>query len=80
MGSVRRECLDHMLLMSEAHLRRVLKEYATYFNGARPHQGISQRVPEREEHSGSSVDNSNSGKVIAFPILGGLHHEYRRAA
>ena len=78
MGSVRRECLDHILLMSEGHLRRVLMEYVTYFNDARPHQGINQRVPDREERSASAVDNR--GKVIALPVLGGLHHDYRRAA
>jgi len=64
--------------MSEAHLLRVLREYVTYFNGSRPHQGISQRVPEREERVGKSDDST--GRVIAFPVLGGLHYEYRRAA
>ena len=78
LGSVRRECLDHMLLMSDVHLRRVLIEYVKYFNRSRPHQGINQRVPEREERSGSSSDSP--GTVVAFPILGGLHHEYRRVA
>ena len=67
-----------MLLTSEAHLYRVLKEYVRYINGSRPHQGINQRVPEGEERSGSSGDSK--GTVIAFPILGGLHHEYRRVA
>ncbi len=44
LGSVRRECLDHILIVSEAHLRRILTEYVTYFNRSRPHQGIDQRV------------------------------------
>ncbi len=78
LGSVRRECLDHILVVSEGHLRHVLKEYVRYFNGSRPHQGINQRVPEREERSGPSSDST--GTVVAFPILGGLHHEYRRVA
>jgi transposase InsO family protein len=78
LGSVHRECLDHILLLSEGHLRRVLKEYVRYFNGARPHQGINQRVPEHEERSGSSGESAAT--VIAFPVLGGLHHEYRRVA
>ena len=77
-GSVRRECLDHILLVSEAQLCRVLKEYVTYFNRARPHQGIDQGVPEGEERSDPSLDSS--GTVIALPVLGGLHHEYRRVA
>jgi putative transposase len=75
LGSVRRECLDHIMIVSEAHLRRVLKEYVVYFNRSRPHQGIDQRVPDPENTSGG-----NSGKVVSFPVLGGLHHEYRRAA
>ena len=78
LGSVRRECLDHMLIVSEAHLRRVLKEYVTYFNRSRPHQGIGQRVPEPPEVVAEAAHDR--GKVIAWPILGGLHHEYRRAA
>ena len=77
-GSVRRECLDHMLIVSEAHLRDVLREYVTYFNRSRPHQGIGQRIPM--PHASSAVALSTSAKVIAFPVLGGLHHDYRRAA
>ena len=75
MGSVRRECLDHIMILSEAHLRRVLKAYVAYFNRSRPHQGIDQRVPDPE-----NTPAGNSGKVVSFPVLGGLHHEYRRAA
>ncbi len=77
LGSVRRECLDHILVVSELHLRRVLMEYIRYFNGARPHQGIRQRIPE-PEHAVASGEGI--GNVIAFPVLGGLHHMYRRAA
>lgn len=78
LGSVRRECLDHLLVLGEAHLRRILHEYVTYFNGARPHQGIGQRIPE-----GMLADRPASGErqaVQARPILGGLHHTYERAA
>jgi transposase InsO family protein len=78
LGSMRRECLDHILIMSEAHLRRVLMEYVTYFNWSRPHQGINQRVPEQNERPSPLV--GDTGNVIAFPILGGLHQEYRRVA
>ncbi len=78
LGSVRRECLDHMLIMSEMHLRRVLMEYVQYFNHARPHQGINQHVPEPDASSGTP--GSESSKVVAFPVLGGLHHEYRTVA
>ncbi len=78
LGSVRRECLDHIVIVSEAHLRRVLKEYVTYFNRSRPHQGIDQRMPEHKARVGPRL--GDPGKVIAFPVLGGLHHDYRRAA
>ena len=78
LGSMRRECLDHVLIVSEGHLCRVLSEYVRYFNHARSHQGINQHVPDRKQ----TVDPSggNSAKVIAFPVLGGLHHDYRWAA
>ncbi len=75
LGNVRRECLDHIMIVNAAHLRRVLKEYVAYFNRSRPHQGIDQRVPDPE-----NTPAGNSGKVVSFPVLGGLHHEYRRAA
>ena len=75
LGSVRRECLDHIMIVSEAHLRRVLKEYVAYFNQSRPHQGIDQRVPDPE-----NTPVGTSEMIVSFPVLGGLHHEYRRAA
>ena len=77
LGSVRRECLDHMLIMSEKHLRRLVSAHVAYFDDARPHQGIEQRLPRRTE---SVATASEIGKVIALPVLGGLHHDYRRAA
>ena len=77
LGSVRRECLDHVIILSERQLRRVLKEYVEiYFNRARPHQGLGQAIPVAESRSVRNVD----GKIVAFPILGGLHHDYRWAA
>ena len=78
LGSVRRECLDHLLIVSEGHLRRILMEYAEYFNRSRPHQGINQRVPEPGATAASPVDGG--AQVVAFPVLGGLHHAYRKAA
>ncbi len=78
LGTVRRECLDHMLVLGEAHLWRVLREYAAYFNGERPHQGLQQRIPSRTE---GLVLRSWPGRTIqAIPVLGGLHHTYQRAA
>ena len=78
LGSVRRECLNHILLVSEAQLRRILKEYVMYFNRSRPHQGIDQRVPDPDERGGQAP--GAAGHIVAFPVLGGLHHEYRKAA
>jgi len=76
LGSVRRDCLDHIVILSEQHLLSVLREYVAYFNEARPHQGIDQRVPV-----GPANDNTaRQGRVIARPVLGGLHHAYRRVA
>lgn len=76
LGSLRRECLDHILILSEDHLRRVIVEYVRYFNESRPHQGIGQQVPEPMRSPGGGVN----GEVVAIPILGGLHHKYRKAA
>ena len=78
LGSVRRECLDHLLVLSEAHLRRVLRAYVAYFNHARPHQGISQAIPAGPVPL--VPHRAGAGRSAAFPILGGLHHDYRRVA
>lgn len=74
LGSVRRECLDHVIVLGERHLLETLREYVRYFD-QRPHQGIGQLVPE-----GSSTAAAGDGEVIALPALGGLHHGHRRAA
>ncbi len=79
-GSLRRECLDHVLLLGDRHLRRSLREYVDdYFNECRPHQGIDQAIPGRSNTA--SNDNVRAANdVIARPILGGLHHHYECAA
>ena len=77
LGSVRRECLDHVFVPGEGHLRRVLREYAAYFNMARPHQGIGQAVPDAR---GSASPSNPATPIVSIPVLGGLHHNYRRAA
>src|SRR5215471_15162803 len=76
--SVRQECLDHLLILHERQLQRVLKAYVVYFNRARPHQGIQQQIPES---SGSSASTRHEGsRVVAVPILAGLHHDYQKVA
>ncbi len=78
LGSVRRECLDHLLILHEKQLHRVLNAYVYYFNRARPHQGIKQQIPEPQ--AGPMPPDPEGGKVLSFAILGGLHHDYRRSA
>jgi putative transposase len=78
LGSVRQECLDHVVVLGEAHLRRVLREYVTYINEDRPHQGIQQHIPYAA--ATSPGHGGGVGNVRAFPVLGGLHHAYQRAA
>ncbi len=74
MGSLRRECLDHTLILHGKHLQRVVKDYTAYFNQERPHQGIGQRIPDFYEQP----DVNSRGRIIAKPYLGGLHHSYSR--
>src|SRR5262249_10832033 len=69
--SVRQECLDYTLIFSERHLRRLLAEYITYFNQWRPHRSIGQRAPCAPVHR--KLDHQST-RVVAEPVLGGLHH------
>jgi transposase InsO family protein len=75
-GSVRRECLDHLLVFGQGHLRRVLKDYVDYFNTLRPHQGLAQRIPIAPPAAPASPWQC----VVSRPILAGLHHAYAWAA
>jgi len=77
MGSLKRDCLDHMLVMSRKQIERLVREYVSHYNNVRPHQGIHQRIPGRYDEKGFP---SQSGKIISEPILGGLHHDYTRTA
>ena len=74
-GSIRRECLDHVIVLNEDHLRRILSSYFEYYHESRTHLSLERNspVPRRVEHP-------SEGKVIAIPQVGGLHHRYRRAA
>jgi hypothetical protein len=66
-----------MLIVGEKHLYRILKEYVDYFNRARPHEGIEQKIPVTIP---SVPEKRGKGKIIAFPVLNGLHRDYRLAA
>ena len=70
-GTIRRECLDHMIVVNEAHLRSVLSAFAQYYNSARTHRSLAKDAPNRR-----SVERS--GAITAHPVLGGLHHRYAR--
>jgi transposase InsO family protein len=70
-GSVRRECLDHIVVLGDAHLRRILAAYAGYYNELRTHLSLSKDSPtHRPIH--------RYGQIAAWPVLGGLHHQYCR--
>ncbi len=75
LGSVRRERLDHVIVLGERHLLRLLQEYGMYFNKFRSHQGLGHGTPEGAANIGPAA-----GGIERAPILGGLHHACRRAA
>ncbi len=70
-GSIRRECLDHIIVLGEAHLRRILKSYARYYNETRTHLALDKDAP-------LSRTVKRAGRILCRPVLGGLHHEYVR--
>ena len=70
-GSIRRDCLDHVIVFGEAHLRRVLKSYACYYNQIRTHLALDKDAPEFRQAQ-------RVGAIVALPLLGGLHHHYVR--
>jgi transposase InsO family protein len=79
-GSVRRECLDHILILNGRHLQLVLDEYRGYFNTSRPHQGIDQRRPSSLDKPALGRKPPAGARVVARHVLGGLHHTYQIAA
>ena len=74
-GSIRRECLDHVIVLGEDHLHRILTEYVSYDNGSRTHLSLERNSPLPRE-----VEPPYRGKAVAIPQVGGLHHRYTRAA
>ena len=74
-GSIRGECLNHFVILSEARLRRLLRVYRVYYNTARPHQALEQNSPRpRPVHSPAL------GRMVAIPQVAGFHHIYQRVA
>src|SRR5690348_3703727 len=80
-GTVRRECLDFLIPLNEKHLRGILREWVTHYNQGRPHSSLGPGVPQPESQIPQvklAVHRIPQGhQVIAKPVLGGLHHEYR---
>jgi len=74
-GSIRRECLDHLVVISERHVLRILAKYVEYYNEARTHLSLAKDAPKPR-----SVQPPSEGKVMEVPRVGGLHHEYLRGA
>ena len=74
-GSIRRECLDHVIVINERHLRRLLRSYLAYYNATGPHQSLYNDSPHRREGQTPA-----GGRIVAIPQVGGLHHRYQRAA
>jgi putative transposase len=74
-GSIRRECLDHVIVFDERHLRRVLSTYFEYHHRSRTHLSLAKDCPEPRP-----IQPPSAGTVIAFPKVGGLHHRYERRA
>src|SRR5271167_98454 len=74
-GSIRRECLDHIVIFNERHLRRVLSSYVDYYQHTRTHLSLDKDCPDPRP-----IMPRRIGKVIAIPLVGGLHHRYERFA
>jgi transposase InsO family protein len=74
-GSIRRECLDHVIVLNEAHLRRVLTTCREYYHRARTHLGLAKDAPDHRPASETTI-----GPIVAIPEVGGLHHRYERRA
>jgi len=74
-GSIRRECLDHVIVCNERHLRRVPRADVAYYQRARTHLALGKDTPEAR-----AVDSGVAGRIVARPEVGGLHHRYERQA
>ena len=72
-GSIRRECLDHIVVLNERHLRRVLTGYFQYHHDTRTHLSLGKDCPRHRP-----IRSLSTGNIVAFPEVGGLHHRYER--
>ncbi len=74
-GTLRRECLDHMVVLNETHLRRLLRDYLTYYHRWRTHLSLEKDAPEPR-----AVERVDQGRIVETPLVGSLHHRYTRQA
>ena len=74
-GSIRRDCTDHVIVLGQRHLRRILGDYFAYYHGARTHLSLERNAPVPRE-----LEPPVRGSVISIPRVGGLHHRYSRRA
>jgi transposase InsO family protein len=74
-GTLRRECLDHVVVLNETHLRRLLRRYLIYYHRARTHLSLDKDAPEPR-----LVERLEQGRIVETPMVGGLHHRYTRQA
>ncbi len=79
-GTMKRECLDHFFILNQYQLKRIVTQFADYYNQHRAHQGIDQKVPARFSQPRLPLSNRVKGKVMATPFLNGLHHSCTYAA
>jgi putative transposase len=79
-GTLRRECLDYLFVFNERHLQQVVMEFAEYYNRHRPHRSLNQRPPCSAAQELTPRVTKPALSVVAQPVLGGLHHVYRKAA
>ncbi|MCP3998736.1 MAG: transposase family protein [bacterium] len=74
-GTLRRDCIDHAIVFNENHLRRLLQSYLVYYHECRTHLSLEKDSPEPRK-----VESPDQGKIVEFPMVGGLHHRYARLA
>src|SRR2546425_12628108 len=74
-GSIRSECLDHVIVINEWHLRRILKSYFRYYHESRTHLSLAKDAPVSR-----TVHSRELGRIVQIPEVGGLHHRYERRA
>jgi len=74
-GSIQRECLNHVIVLGPRHLKRILTRYVDYYNGVRTHLSLSKDAPDRRP-----VQTASCGRIVELRRVGGLHHQYMRVA